>query len=219
MLPFEKEFSRKWSCFVCGFETKTFESFKDHIIEKHDEGRDYLLCPLDRCQAPVRCIKTHFKFKHPDEPLPKCEQLRALIWKDAKNPRRTKKPKFREGYFISMKNNGKEFFYRSSYECEVLECLENLPEIVSFYVEPFKEGIRYLYKGKFKKYFPDLAVTFDDGHMEVWEIKPASQTSLPMNEAKWIAANEYCRSRGWNFIVITEIGIGKLKTKLRNINN
>jgi len=70
-LPFSKDNSRKWQCFVCGKSHNDFESFKAHIIEKHDEGREYVVCPLERCGAPVRDGRLHFKHKHPNEKFPK----------------------------------------------------------------------------------------------------------------------------------------------------
>ena len=50
-----------------------------------------------------------------------------------------------------------------------------------------------------------------DGHVEIWEIKPANQTALPKNQAKWAACQHHCEARGWKFMVMTEVGIGKLK--------
>ncbi len=209
---------RKWQCFVCGLEHAEFDSFRNHITETHEEGREYVICPLNRCNAPVRDINLHFKAKHPNESMPKFHgPNRAIVWKDQRsNKGKSKKPSFREGHFVSIKNNGKEFYYRSSYECEVLECLEQIREVVAYDVEPFNQGIPYLYRGEQHKYFPDLSIQFADGHIEIWEIKPANQTLLDKNEAKWAAANNYCQIRGWQFIVITEVGIGKLKKEVKN---
>ncbi len=209
---------RKWQCFVCGREHADFETFRTHIVDNHEEGREYVLCPLGRCGAPVRDINLHFKAKHPKESIPKYNgPNRAIIWKDSKNVKSTKKPKFREGHFVSVKNGGKEFYYRSGYECEVLECLEQIPEIIAYDVEPFKTGIPYLFKGEQHHYFPDISLQFADGHIEIWEIKPAKQTLLEVNNAKWQAAETYCQARDWKFIVITEIGIEKLKKHVRKI--
>ena len=206
---------RKWQCFVCGKEYTEFELFRIHIIESHEEGREYVLCPLARCAAPVRDINLHFKAKHPHDSVPKYNgPTRVLVWKDQKGApkgKKNRKPTFREGHFVSIKNGGKEFYYQSSYECEVLEYLEQIPEVIAYDAQPLKQGIPYFYKGDQHHYFPDVSLQFADGHIEMWEIKPASQTSLPLNEAKWDAAKIYCQSRGWNFIVVTEVGIGKLK--------
>lgn len=214
---------RKWQCFVCGKEHAEYEAFKTHIVENHEEGREYLLCPLPRCGAPVRDVTLHLKLKHKEESVPKAYNgpLRTIVWKDhkSKGKKKARKPTFREGHFVSMKNNGKEFFYRSSYECKVLECLELIPEVVSYEVEPIKNGIPYIFEGEQHLYYPDLFIKFADGHVEIWEIKPASQTMLPKNEAKWSAANGYCFTRDWKFIVITEVGINKLKKRIRNLKN
>jgi hypothetical protein len=224
-LPFEKDDgSRKWQCFVCGHQFTEFDEFKSHILSTHDEGREFVVCPLERCGAPVRDIRMHFKCKHPSEKAPKSGQMKALIWKDQKpqgkngpgkgGPQlRQRKPKFREGYMLSNKNGGKEMHYRSGYECDVYECLEAMPDVVKYDVEPF--AIKYSYQGEVHDYNPDLSIIFDDGRVEIWEIKPANQTHLEKNKAKWTACQQHCEARGWDFIVMTEVGIGKLKRKVQ----
>ena len=97
---------RKYQCFVCGVQFQDFFEYKQHIIDKHEEGREYVLCPLQRCGAPVRDMRTHFRVKHPSESMPKIKQFKALIWKDfsTKHPNgKTRKPKFREGNYESTK--------------------------------------------------------------------------------------------------------------------
>ena len=217
-LPFDdpNKNKRQYQCFVCGVKFTDFSEFKEHIIEKHEEGREYLLCPLPYCGAPVRDMKMHFKAKHASTPLPKM-QLRAMIWKDItpKGKAKTRKPKFREGWYESTKMQ-KRLHYRSGYECAVYECLDLLPEVVAFGEEPFK--IPYIWKGEEHTYTPDLVINFVDGHKEVWEIKPANQTTLDQNRAKWAAAETMCQSRGWQFVVYTEKGINQLKKKVRMLN-
>ena len=52
-----------------------YESYKSHILENHEEGREYVICPLTRCGCPVRCVRTHFKAKHPHEKsIPKTDR-------------------------------------------------------------------------------------------------------------------------------------------------
>lgn len=218
-LPFAGDHNKRmYQCFVCGKQYKEYEPFKEHILGEHDEGREYVICPLERCQAPVRDLKAHFKAKHPTTAMPKTGPSRAMIWKDVSGKKtRTRKPSFREGYLISGKMNGQEMHYRSGYECEVYECLEALNEVATYKVEPFK--IPYVHKGKAYEYIPDLLIQFTDGRYEVWEVKPASQTGLEKNEDKWSAATEYCRARNWNFTVVTEVGIGKLKSLVKNSRN
>ncbi len=212
-LPFEKTDPgvRQYCCFVCGRNFKQFEEFKEHIIENHEEGREFVLCPLERCKCPVRDVRAHFRACHKQEKIPTTGQMRVLVWNDVKDPKskRKRKPTFREGYFVSEKNNGKPMHYRSGYEEEVYKCLENLNEVESYDVEPFP--INYWFKGEAKSYFPDLIVHFTDGHTEVWEIKPKNQTTLEVNDAKWTAANNYCMTRNMDFKVLTERGIELLK--------
>jgi len=213
----EEKAGRKWVCFVCGKSHSDFDSYKEHILSSHDEGREFVKCPLEHCGAPVRDLKLHYRAKHPDRQVPQAAQMKAIIWKDPtkEGKMKTRKPKFREGYFVSNKNGGREFHYRSGWECEVYECLEVLPEVVAYDAEPLKGGIPYLFKGEAHHYFPDLSLQFNDGHVEIWEVKPASQMDLEINQAKWNAATQFCESRGWDFIVINEVGIGKLKNKAR----
>jgi hypothetical protein len=156
-------------------------------------------------------MKTHFKAKHPHDQLPAGVMHRSIIWKDhgPKRKGKTQKPRFRSGSFISNKMNGKEMAYKSSWECAVYECLESLPEVLAYWVEPVK--IPYLFEGQTHNYLPDLRIQFDDGHIEIWEIKPSEQTSLPINKAKWESAKSYCLARNWDFDVMTEMKIDKLK--------
>ena len=49
------------------------------------------------------------------------------------------------------------------------------------------------------------------GTKKIWEIKPSNQTTLSVNEAKWQSCGEFCKKRGWDFKIITEVGISKLK--------
>lgn len=40
--------ARKYQCFVCATQFLDFDEYKKHIIDSHDEGRDYVKCPLER---------------------------------------------------------------------------------------------------------------------------------------------------------------------------
>jgi hypothetical protein len=214
-LPFEKTdpSEKQYTCFVCGLLFKEAEKFRNHIIEKHQEGREYVKCPLARCGFPVRCVRSHMKSKHPQEPIPTGCQMKAIVWKDARDPKGRKKRSFgfHDGDFVSKKN-GKKLHYRSGYELEVYKCLEEMASVVKFDAEPF--GIPYWFGGESKKYFPDVMVQFADSHVEIWEIKPASQTAYEVNDAKWTAADKFCEARGWHFEVKTEQGIKLLKQAL-----
>ena len=104
-LPFQNNNLRKYQCFCCGIEFEEYEEFKDHIVQNHDEGREYLVCPLGHCKAPVRDLIMHFKVKHPSFDHKKIKgQHRAMFWHDfTKKGKKTKKPKFKQGKYQSIK--------------------------------------------------------------------------------------------------------------------
>jgi hypothetical protein len=215
-LPFDNEKSvRKFQCFVCGVQFTEFQEFKDHIVEKHEEGREYVLCPLTRCRTPVRDVRAHFKAFHKGEKVPNVGPMRAIEWKDVKpaDGRATKKkPKFRDGNYESTKM-GKSFHYDSGWECTVLELLDAWNEVIAFEVEPFE--IPYIHEGSCHNYLPDLFIAFLDGHKEIWEVKPSNQTAMQKNKDKWYSAQQACDARGWGFEVVTEQLIEKLKKKVK----
>jgi len=203
---------RKFCCFVCAEIFNTYPEMRDHIIEGHEEGREYLVCPLKHCGCPVRDLRLHFRTKHPSVKCPQNGQLRATVMYDTKNPNKKRKlPNFKEGYIISEKNNGKQLHYRSGYELEVYESLEKIGDVLRYEVEPF--SVEYFFRAKKKQYFPDLLVEYSDGAIEIWEIKPANQCKLMQNQSKWNAAKHHCQLRGWSFQVISEDDIMNLKKK------
>lgn len=214
---------RKWQCFCCGKIYDDFTAYKDHIITEHDEGREFIKCP--DCDAPVRCLKTHYKAKHPKRIMPKGVQTRVAIWRDFKSngekKKTTRKVNFRTGSFTSKKS-GCDIPYRSGMECEFYELLEADRDVVAFFAEPFKVPYYYVnqatQKGEWHDYIPDIRVNFIDGSTEIWEIKPANQTAYEQNRAKWGAMNDHALNHGWNFVVQTEVGLGKLKTKIKRQN-
>lgn len=211
-----KSQARQWQCFVCGNKFEEYPSYKEHILETHDEGREFLKCPA--CDAPVRDLKAHYKCKHPNRIMPKGLQHRVGIWKDFKPGKKggkptTRKPKFRSGEFESKKS-GKLIRYRSGMEEEFYNLLEQDNDVLSFHAEPYK--VPYFWQGKWHDYIPDIRVNFADGSVEIWEVKPANQTTYDQNKAKWASAHNWALNHGWQFIVQTEIALGKLNSKVKN---
>lgn len=206
--------SGKYCCFCCGLQFQDYDEFKLHIVGEHEEGRDYVKCPLEHCGAPVRDVKLHMKVKHPSFKLKNfAGQDRAIVWHDfSAKGRKTRKPKFKQGRYESTKT-GKVLTYRSGLEEKLYKILDSHDEVMSFYSEPFH--IDYIHKGQAHKYIPDLIVNFMDGSRAVWEVKPANQTDLEQNRNKWKAAEQACKVRGWNFEVFTEQKINKLEKQVR----
>lgn len=212
--------TRQWQCFVCGKNFSEYEEYKSHIVETHEVGREYISCPT--CEAPVRDIKMHFKAKHPQRAMPVGVQMKVAVWKDFKRTKdgkksvTTRKPTFRTGDVISQKNNGALIHYRSGMEEEFLGLLEQDKDVVAFSAEPFK--VPYFFSGEWHNYIPDLKVQYIDGSIEIWEVKPATQTDTEIyeqNGAKWAAMNNHAMNHGWEFTVQTEVGLGKLKAKVK----
>lgn len=210
-LPFSQHNGiRQFQCFICGIIQPTYAEFKEHIYQNHEEGTEYVTCPLDRCKAPVRDVRAHFKAIHPQEKLPKICQMKSLVWTDPKDPnKKKKKVAFKEGYFVSTKNFGKRMHYNSGWELDVYQILEKMDDVIAYEVEPLK--IDYIFEGEERTYLPDLVVYFSNETKEIWEVKPSSQTNLAINEAKWLYCAEYCKNRGIKFTIITEVWINRHK--------
>ena len=203
-LLFNNDFKKRaYRCFVCSVDFESYEEFRGHIIEDHEEGREYILCK--RCEAPVRDMSMHYKAKHPQAPKPR-GQLKAMVWKDT-GGRKKKTIRHRQGDFISAKNGGRMIHYRSGWEEKVYSLLEQWNEVVSYTGESVR--IPYLWKGREHNYIPDLVIDFIHGR-EIWEIKPSNQTGIKQNQAKWASAKQWCLAGDMKFMVLTEDGMKKL---------
>ena len=125
--------------------------------------------------------------------------------------------------------------YRSRWELVLMRHLDAHPDVIEWsseevvipYVSPIDR--------KRHRYFVDFFVKRKgrDGLLETLliEVKPRAQTTPPdvkltlkgqkptrryinevmtwgVNEAKWKAAEDYCKDRGWKFIIMTEHELG-----------
>lgn len=208
---------RKWMCFVCGKNYDTYEEYKEHIATEHEEGREYIKCPV--CDAPVRDMKSHFKVKHPNRIMPKKVQQRVVIWHDyspSGRKKRTRKPAAQSGYFTSHKMK-RDFHYRSRMECNFYECLEVDEDVLYYEAEPFK--IPYMFNGEWHNYIPDIRVHYADNTDQIWEVKPDYQTDYDINKAKWSSANSHCQGLGWDFVVQTEDALKSYREKIKRQQN
>ena len=95
-----------------------------HVIEAHEEGREYIICPVKHCECAVRDLRFHMRVKHSSLKIPQLKQMQALVMYDVKSPTKRKKlPNFKEGFIVSGKNDGRKMQYRSSYEEQTYLCL------------------------------------------------------------------------------------------------
>lgn len=137
------------------------------------------------------------------------------------------KPKNPQKY----KGDPTQIVYRSGWELKLMLYLDSRPEVVSWSSEETIIPYRSPIDGKIHRYFPDFVVTKinKQGKKETTliEVKPSKQTVPPkktkgksnktflsevhawgINEAKWKAAREYCKDRGWGFEIFTEKELG-----------
>jgi hypothetical protein len=136
------------------------------------------------------------------------------------------KPKYPQKY----KGNPTNIIYRSSYELKLMSHLDKNPNVLQWASEEFFVPYKSPIDGKIHRYFPDFWVKKKnrDGITEtiVIEVKPRSQTIPPtprthitkqylyevqtwgINQAKWEAANKYCISKDWKFMIVTEKELG-----------
>ena len=120
--------------------------------------------------------------------------------------------------------------YRSGWELKLMLYLDEHKEVVSWGSEELIIPYRSPIDGKVHRYFPDFIVTKinKQGLREtaIIEVKPKKQTVPPqkqskvtkryltevknwgINEAKWKAATEFCKDRGWSFHIFTEQELG-----------
>ena len=123
--------------------------------------------------------------------------------------------------------------YRSSWELKLMIYLDEHSDIVKWASEEFCIPYKSPIDGRRHRYFPDFWIKRKSGGCVLIEVKPYKQTRPPdvknknktktgrisrrylnevktwgVNEAKWKAANEYCKDRGWKFMIMTEKELG-----------
>lgn len=111
--------------------------------------------------------------------------------------------------------------YRSSWEFAFMKFCDESPSIARWASEAIKIPYRNPLTGRHTIYVPDFFIQYTDkkgnNKVEVIEVKPTSQTFKEnlgnskhnqahyiMNQAKWEAANKWCKQKGIKFRIITE---------------
>lgn len=120
--------------------------------------------------------------------------------------------------------------YRSSWERKFLQYCDMNENILEYSSEEIALPYRSPIDNKIHRYFPDfyIKVKESSGKIKKYiiEIKPKKQTIEPQvkkrktksyiyevyeyakNQAKWKAAEEFCKDRLWEFKVLTEDDLG-----------
>jgi len=111
--------------------------------------------------------------------------------------------------------------YRSSWEWSFMNFCDNNPSIIKWASEAINIPYRDPLTNKQTIYVPDFFIQYIDKKnqmsVELIEIKPASQTILERvgkskynqaqfikNQAKWTAANHWCKQQGIKFRILNE---------------
>jgi hypothetical protein len=146
--------------------------------------------------------------------------------------------KTNKGYFkprnpAKYRGNPSNIIYRSGWELKLMLWLDGKSDVINWGSEEVVIPYRSPIDGRLHRYFVDFIVTTinKEGIKETTliEVKPAAQTKPPVlkegtnprnrkyisevmtwgvNEAKWKAATEYCKDRGWKFQIFTEKELG-----------
>jgi len=124
--------------------------------------------------------------------------------------------------------NPSKIICRSLWERRVCKYLDENVNILRWGSEELSIPYISPKDNKVHKYFPDFIIekkNKDEVKTIVIEVKPKRQTSAPkkkkkitktylqecltfsINEAKWESAENFCKKRGWKFIILTEDNI------------
>jgi hypothetical protein len=124
--------------------------------------------------------------------------------------------------------------YRSGWEFHLMRYLDKHPHVIKWASEEVIIPYRSPIDGKIHRYFPDFYVeqiNRDRKKQKILiEVKPKYQTMPPavqntkrnkptkkylnevktwgVNKAKWDAAEEYCKDKGWTFQIMHEDHLG-----------
>lgn len=140
--------------------------------------------------------------------------------------KRLYKPLFPEKYI----GDPTQIVMRSSWETKFASWCDRNPNIIKWSSEETIIPYRCPTDSKIHRYFVDFKVQLrnKDGLLKTYliEIKPSKQTQPPIypgrntqkyltesmtfikNQAKWEAASEYAKDRGWEFKIFTEHDLG-----------
>lgn len=136
------------------------------------------------------------------------------------------KPKNPQKYL----GNPTNIIYRSLWEAKLMKYLDDHPDVLGWASEEIVIPYRSPLDGKRHRYFPDFYVKRRVNGLvkeTLIEVKPKAQTIAPkkkngrptarfirevrtygVNEAKWKAASDFCKDRGWDFKIMTEHELG-----------
>tara|TARA_S200000501_G_C20871500_1_gene764447 strand:- start:9421 stop:9840 length:420 start_codon:yes stop_codon:yes gene_type:complete len=129
--------------------------------------------------------------------------------------------KYRPTFPKKYKGDYHNIIYRSSWEYKFMVWCDRSSSVTEWGSEEIIVPYTSPADGRRHRYFPDFYLKIGRKKYMV-EVKPLNQTKEPkkqnrntkryitevvtyaINQAKWKAAREYCKDRGWQFMLITE---------------
>ena len=136
------------------------------------------------------------------------------------------KGKYQPSFPKKYKGDPTNIVYRSLWERKFMVYCDNNDRILEWGSEEIALPYRSPVDNKVHRYFPDFYIKVKESNGEIKkyliEIKPKKQTIEPIpqkrktkgyiyevyeyakNQAKWTAAEEFCKDRQWEFKVLTE---------------
>jgi hypothetical protein len=139
------------------------------------------------------------------------------------------KGRFRPQNPSKYKGDASNIIYRSSWELRVMKYLDENTSIIWWASEELPIPYLSPVDNRPHRYFPDFIVRAINKEQKevtmIIEVKPEKQTKPPtqkrktrqylnevvtyaVNEAKWKAANLFCKEHGWQFKILTEKDLG-----------
>ena len=140
------------------------------------------------------------------------------------------KGKYKPSHPQKYKGDPTNIIYRSLWERKFMVYCDNNDKILEWGSEEIALPYRSPVDNKVHRYFPDFYIKVKESNGEIKkyliEIKPKKQTIEPIpqkrktkgyiyevyeyakNQAKWKAAEEFCKDRQWQFKVLTEDELG-----------
>lgn len=115
---------------------------------------------------------------------------------------------------------------RSSWETRFAAWCDKNPSVLKWSSEETIIPYKCPTDNRIHRYFVDFKITVSTGKTYLVEVKPKTQTQPPIypgkrtqrylqeslafmkNQAKWEAASEFAKDRGWEFKIITEHELG-----------
>lgn len=108
----------------------------------------------------------------------------------------------KRGVYHSIKSGDQR--YQSSWEMYYMELIDNDSSVTTYTSQPCSVSYYRPDTGKVHRYIPDCLVEFVDGHKLLVEIKPECFCKDELNVLKFKAGEEYAKSQGYEWQVITE---------------